>query len=170
MHYPVHIGDFSFLALFFLQVYISNNLKWQDKEVSSAFSTRPGFYSKSSLFGRKTAFSVRSSRGCFLQFTILLQNPAATEALVFRDLSQTATVGRTLPTNVSEFEGPVATLYRDLLELLVKLGSVGSFNRCSSRMVLVSNWVHKSHDPLFKSLLLLLLLIHFSRVWLCVIP
>lgn len=67
---------------FFLQVCISNNLKWQDKEVPSASSTRPGFYLKSSLFGQKTAFSFRSSRSCFLQFTILVQNPAATEALV----------------------------------------------------------------------------------------
>lgn len=54
---------------------------------------------------------------------------------------------------VSEFEGIVATPYRDLLEPLVKSGSGGSFTRCLLRRVLISNRIHKSHDLLFKSLL-----------------
>lgn len=53
-----------------------------------------------------------------------------------------------MPKTVVKSEGTVATLYRYLLEALMKLGSVGSFIRGTSRMVLeVKVMISHSKEP-----------------------
>lgn len=91
-------------------------------------------------------------------------NPKGRKYIIWNPV-QTAKRGGNSPTIVPKCESIVTTPYSDLLEALLKLGSVRPFNRCSSMMVLVSNWIHNIHDLLFRSLLKNLLKIWPQVFW-----